>query len=151
MSDSPSLTIKFKRETGGEDLEMPSYQTPGAAGMDVRAAQERTLEPSETALIPTGFSMEIPAGFEAQLRPRSGLAAKHGITLLNSPGTIDHDFRGEVQIILTNLGCKPFHVHRGDRIAQMVIARVERAQVEIVAQLSPTERGSGGFGHTGSD
>ncbi|MBW3635905.1 MAG: dUTP diphosphatase [Armatimonadetes bacterium] len=151
MNDSTPPSIKFKREKGGEDLEMPSYQTPGAAGMDVRAAEDRTLQPSETALIPTGFSMEIPAGFEAQLRPRSGLAAKHGITLLNSPGTIDHDFRGEVQIILTNLGFKPFHVHRGDRIAQMVIARVERAQIEIVAQLSETERGSGGFGHTGRE
>ena len=105
--------------------------------------------PGETALIPTGFSMEIPAGFEAQIRPRSGLAAKHGITLLNSPGTIDHDFRGEVKIILTNLGHEPFYVHRGDRIAQMVIARFERAQIEVVAELSATERGSGGFGHTG--
>ena len=143
------LTLRFKREKGGEDLELPSYQTPGAAGMDVRASEDHTLQPGETALVPTGFSMEIPAGFEAQMRPRSGLAAKHGITLLNSPGTIDHDFRGEVQIILTNLGREPFQVRRGDRIAQMVIARVERAQVEIVAELSQTERGSGGFGHTG--
>ena len=149
MSDSSQLIIKFKREKGGEDLELPSYQTPGAAGMDVRASEDRTLQPRETALIPTGFSMEIPGGFEAQLRPRSGLAAKHGITLLNSPGTVDHDFRGEVKIILTNLGHEPFHVHRGDRIAQMVIARVERAEIEIVAKLSDTERGSGGFGHTG--
>lgn len=144
-----SLVIKFKREAGGHDLELPSYQSEGAAGLDVRAAEDRMLQPGETALVPTGFSMEIPAGFEAQLRPRSGLAAKHGITLLNSPGTIDHDFRGQVQIILTNLGHEPFFVHRGDRIAQMVIAKVERAQIEVATELSETERGSGGFGHTG--
>jgi dUTP pyrophosphatase len=143
------IALKFKRESGGQDLELPSYQTPGAAGMDVRAAEERMLQPGETVLIPTGFSMEIPVGFEAQMRPRSGLAAKHGITLLNSPGTIDHDFRGEVQVILTNLGHEPFFVHRGDRIAQMVIAKVERAEIEVVSELSKTERGSGGFGHTG--
>jgi dUTP pyrophosphatase len=144
-----SLVIKFKREEGGDGLELPSYQSAGAAGLDVRAAEDRMLQPGETALVPTGFSMEIPTGFEAQLRPRSGLAAKHGITLLNSPGTIDHDFRGQVQIILTNLGHEPFFVHRGDRIAQMVIARVERAEIEVVETLSETERGSGGFGHTG--
>lgn len=144
-----SVTIKFRREKNGEGLELPAYQTAGAAGMDVRAAEERTLQPGETALIPTGFSMEIPEGFEAQIRPRSGLAAKHGITLLNSPGTIDHDFRGEVQIILTNLGHAPFYVHRGDRIAQMVIAKFERVKVEVVTELSETERGEGGFGHTG--
>jgi dUTP pyrophosphatase len=117
--------------------------------MDVRAAEERMLQPGETALIPTGFSMEIPIGFEAQLRPRSGLAAKNGITLLNSPGTIDADFRGQVQIILTNLGHEPFYVHRGDRIAQMVIARVERPTIEIVEELAQSQRGAGGFGHTG--
>lgn len=144
-----SVQIKFKRERGIEDIELPSYQTAGAAGMDVRAAEERTLQPGETALIPTGFSMEIPEGYEAQIRPRSGLAAKHGITLLNSPGTIDHDFRGEVQIILTNLGHEPFFVHRGDRIAQMVIAKFERVEIEIVTELSETDRGVGGFGHTG--
>lgn len=144
-----SLIIKFKREENGQELELPSYQSEGAAGLDVRAAEDRMLQPGETVLIPTGFSMEIPAGFEAQMRPRSGLAAKHGITLLNSPGTIDHDFRGQVQIILTNLGHEPFFVHRGDRIAQMVIAKVERATFEVVEVLSETERGSGGFGHTG--
>jgi dUTP pyrophosphatase len=144
------IILKFKREKGGEGLELPSYQSAGAAGMDVRAAEERMLQPGETALIPTGFSMEIPVGFEAQMRPRSGLAAKYGITLLNSPGTIDHDFRGEVQVILTNLGHEPFFVHRGDRIAQMVIAAVERATIEVVSELSETERGSGGFGHTGT-
>ncbi|HEX9997437.1 MAG TPA: dUTP diphosphatase, partial [Abditibacterium sp.] len=128
---------------------LPSYQTEAAAGMDVRAAEERMLQPGETALIPTGFSMEIPIGVEAQLRPRSGLAAKNGITLLNSPGTIDADFRGQVQIILTNLGHEPFYVHRGDRIAQMVIARVERPTIEIVEELAQSQRGAGGFGHTG--
>jgi dUTP pyrophosphatase len=144
-----ALTLRLKREPGGEDLELPSYQSEAAAGMDVRAAEERMLQPGETALIPTGFSMEIPIGFEAQLRPRSGLAAKNGITLLNSPGTIDADFRGQVQIILTNLGHEPFYVHRGDRIAQMVIARVERPTIEIVEELSQSQRGAGGFGHTG--
>jgi dUTP pyrophosphatase len=143
------IQLKFKRESNGEGLELPSYQSAGAAGMDVRAAEERMVQPGETALIPTGFSMEIPVGYEAQIRPRSGLAAKHGITLLNSPGTIDHDFRGEVKIILTNLGHKPFFIHRGDRVAQMVIAKFERVEIEIVEELSETERGSGGFGHTG--
>ncbi len=144
-----SPVIKFKRESDGGDVELPSYQTAGAAGMDVRAGEERMLQPGETALICTGFSMEIPPGFEAQLRPRSGLAAKHGITLLNSPGTIDCDFRGEVKLIVSNLGFEPFWVHRGDRIAQMVIAKVERAEIEVVAELSDSERGDGGFGHTG--
>ncbi len=119
--------------------------------MDVRAAEDRWLAPGETALVPTGFSMEIPNGYEAQIRPRSGLAAKHGITLLNAPGTIDPDFRGEVQIILTNLGHEPFKVHRGDRIAQMVIARFERVEIEVVDELNETERGEGGFGHTGKE
>ncbi len=144
-----TLSIRIKRETGGEDLELPSYQTPGAAGMDVRAAEERTIGPGETALIATGFSIAVPPGFEAQLRPRSGLAIKHGLTLLNSPGTIDSDFRGEVKIILTNLGFSPFYVNRGDRIAQMIIAKVERAALEEVEELDDTQRGDGGFGHSG--
>jgi dUTP pyrophosphatase len=144
------MTVKFLRLPHGEGLELPHYQTAGAAGMDVRAATERWLQPGETALIPTGFAMEIPEGFEAQMRPRSGLAAKHGLTLLNSPGTIDHDFRGEVQVILTNLGTAAFEVKRGERIAQMVFARVERAHIELATELSDTERGEGGFGHTGT-
>jgi dUTP pyrophosphatase len=143
------VVVRFKREPGGEDLPLPEYQTAGAAGMDVRAAENRTLQPGETALIATGFSMAVPPGYEAQLRPRSGLALRHGITLLNSPATIDADFRGAVRVVLTNLGFEPFFVHRGDRIAQMVIAKVERAAVEIVTELDDTERGSGGFGHTG--
>lgn len=144
------MTVKFKRLPHGEGVELPNYQTPGAAGMDVRAADDRLLPPGTTGLIPTGFAMEIPEGFEAQMRPRSGLAAKFGLTVLNSPGTIDHDFRGEVQVILTNLGAAPFQVQRGERIAQMVFARVERAEVEVVSELSHTERGEGGFGHTGT-
>jgi len=118
--------------------------------MDVRAAEERMLQPGETVLIPTGFAIAVPIGFEAQLRPRSGLALKNGITLLNSPGTIDSDYRGAVGVILTNLGHEPFYVHRGDRIAQMVIAKVERADWQVVETLEETERGEGGFGSSGT-
>ena len=134
----------------GAGLKLPNYQTPGAAGMDVRAAEDRMLQPGETALIPTGFAIAVPVGFEAQLRPRSGLALKNGITLLNSPGTIDSDYRGAVGVILTNLGHEPFYVHRGDRVAQMVIAKVERAEWEMVETLEETERGEGGFGSSGT-
>ena len=147
MSETP--TICFKREPGYEAVELPAYQTVDSAGMDVRAAENLVLAPGETRLVSTGFSMSITPGYEAQLRPRSGLAAKHQLTLLNSPGTIDADFRGEVKIILTNLGKEPFEVHQGDRIAQMVIARVERPVIKIVEELDETARGSGGFGHTG--
>jgi len=147
LANAPILRIK--REAGGENLELPSYQTAGAAGMDVRAAEDCTLKAGETKLVATGFSMAIPAGMEAQLRPRSGLALKHGITLLNSPATIDADYRGEVKVILTNLGREDFEVTRGDRIAQMIIARVERVELQIVEELDETLRGSGGFGHTG--
>ena len=144
-----SLQVKFKRLPHGEDLELPNYQTPGSAGMDVRAAQNQTLQPGETTLVPTGFAMELPSGLEAQLRPRSGLALKHGITLPNAPGTIDSDYRGEIGVILTNLGREPFIVKRGDRIAQMVIARYERVEIREVDELDETPRGAGGFGHTG--
>lgn len=143
------MVLKFKRLVGGEGIELPAYQTAGAAGMDIRSAESMIVAPGDTVIVATGFCMEIPAGLEAQLRPRSGLAAKHGITLLNSPGTIDHDYRGEVKIILTNLGKEPFTITRGDRIAQMVIARVEHPLVLEVAELGETERGQGGFGHTG--
>ena len=146
-SDLP--TLKIKREEGGFGLELPSYQTAGAAGMDVRAAEDCTLQIGETKLVATGFSLAIPEGFEVQLRPRSGLALKHGITLLNSPATIDSDYRGEIKVILTNLGREVFQVNRGDRIAQMVVARVERVELQIVEELNETVRGSGGFGHTG--
>lgn len=145
------ITVRFKREAGGENIELPGYQTAGAAGMDVRANEERVLNPGETALVSTGFSMAVPPGYEAQMRPRSGLAIKHGITLLNTPGTIDADYRGEVKVILSNFGSKPFRVQRGDRIAQMVIARVQRAHVEEVESLEETQRGAGGFGHTGRE
>lgn len=147
LTNAPVLRIK--REAGGEELELPSYQTAGAAGMDVRAAEDCTLKAGETKLVATGFSMAIPNGMEAQLRPRSGLALKHGITLLNSPATIDADYRGEVKVILTNLGREDFEVSRGDRIAQIIIARVERVELQIVEELDETLRGSGGFGHTG--
>jgi len=145
------MVLKFKRLAGGKGLELPSYQTAGAAGMDVRSAESLEIPSGETMIVATGFCMEIPNGLEAQLRPRSGLAAKHGITLLNSPGTIDPDYRGEVKIILTNLGKEPFSISRGDRIAQMVIAKVERPVVLEVLELDETGRGQGGFGHTGKD
>ena len=143
------MTIKFKRVGENNGVELPSYQTAGAAGMDVRANESLTVHTGQTVLVATGFAMEIPAGFEAQVRPRSGLAAKHGITLLNSPGTIDHDFRGEVKVILTNLGTAPFEIAVGDRIAQIVIARYEHCVIEEVVELTETNRGEGGFGHTG--
>ncbi len=141
--------LKIRRETNGHELELPSYQTAGAAGMDVRAAESCTLGVGETKLVACGFSLAIPEGYEVQLRPRSGLALKHGITLLNSPATIDSDYRGEIKVILTNLGRENFSVNRGDRIAQMVLARYEKAELEIVEELDETARGIGGFGHTG--
>lgn len=133
------------------DIPLPTYATDGSAGMDIYAAVEQYLEikPGETVLIPTGFSIELPHGFEAQIRPRSGLAVKHSIGIMNSPGTIDSDYRGEVKIIITNFGKQNFTIRRGDRIAQMVIARYERIVWEEVHQLSETSRGSGGFGSTG--
>lgn len=133
------------------DIPLPSYATAGSAGMDVYAAvaEDFIVSSGETVLIPTGFSVEIPAGFEAQIRPRSGLAIKHSIGLMNAPGTIDSDYRGEVKIVLTNYGKQEFVVKRGDRIAQMVIARYERVEWEEADRLSETVRGAGGFGHTG--
>ncbi len=146
---SEHIPIRITRLPEGEGLDLPDYQSEGAAGMDVRAAEDRMLQPGETALIPTGFAIAVPLGYEAQLRPRSGLALKHGVTLLNSPGTVDSDYRGPVGVILTNLGHEPFFINRGDRIAQMVIAKVERAQFELVESLDDTERGAGGFGSSG--
>ncbi|HPW50910.1 MAG TPA: dUTP diphosphatase [Spirochaetota bacterium] len=129
----------------------PDYQTEGSAGADLCAFTERDilLKKGETALIPTGVSMEIPVGYEAQVRPRSGLAVKHGITLLNSPGTIDSDYRGEIKVIMTNLGAEDFRITNGMRIAQVVFAKVYRAHF-LDCELSETKRGSGGFGHTGA-
>lgn len=145
------ISLQLKPLDHFGELELPSYATPGSAGMDLRAAvqDEVTLKPGERKVIPCGFSMELPAGFEAQVRPRSGLAAKNGITVLNTPGTIDSDYRGEVMVILINLGHDPFVIHRGDRIAQMVIAPVTRAEILVAGTLSDTHRGEGGFGHTG--
>lgn len=133
------------------DIPLPSYATDGSAGMDIRAAVEGDLviPPGETVLVPTGFAIAVPPGYEAQVRPRSGLAIKHQVGILNSPGTIDSDYRGEVRIILTNFGKEPFHVRRGDRIAQMIIAPYVRAEWEEQAELESTSRGAGGFGHTG--
>ena len=131
--------------------EMPAYATPLSAGLDLRANIDEplTLQPLQRALVPTGLSMALPAGYEAQVRPRSGLALKHGITVLNTPGTIDADYRGEVGIVLINLSAEPFTIHDGDRIAQMVVARCEQAECVGVESLDDTERGSGGFGHSG--
>ncbi len=137
---------------GERDLDLPRYTTDGAAGMDVEAAvkEDLILQPSDWALIPSGFAIAMPSGYEVQVRPRSGLAVKYGITVLNSPGTIDADYRGEVQIALINLGKKPYIVHRGDRIAQLVLAPVSRAKLKQVVALDKTNRDDGGFGHTGS-
>lgn len=133
------------------DVPLPAYATEGSAGMDVRAAVDTpmTVAPGQTVLVPTGFAMAVPPGFEAQVRPRSGLAIKHGIGVLNAPGTIDSDYRGEVRIILTNFGKEPFVIQRGERIAQMVIAPFVRATWEEKDALEDTQRGAGGFGHTG--
>ena len=133
------------------DIPLPHYATEGAAGMDICAAvkPEMTLQPGETVLVPTGFTIEVPRGFEAQIRPRSGLAIKQNIGIMNAPGTIDSDYRGEVKIVLTNFGKNAYTVRRGDRIAQMVIAPYVKISWEETESLSPTDRGSGGFGHTG--
>ena len=133
-------------------ISLPQYATEGSAGMDLCAAVEKEviLPPGETVLIPTGFSVELPIGYEAQIRPRSGLAIKHQIGILNSPGTIDSDYRGEIKIVLTNFGKIPFTVHRGDRIAQMVIGSYTKISWEEVDTLNDTARGAGGFGHTGT-
>jgi dUTP pyrophosphatase len=145
------ITVMLKRSSGNEDLPLPRYMSPHAAGMDLYAAvkEDTTLRPGGIRLIPTGIIIALPAGFEAQVRPRSGLAIKHGIGILNSPGTIDPDYRGEVGIILINMGENPFIIKRGERIAQMIINKVYHAQLELSSELPPTERNDGGFGHTG--
>ena len=145
----PSITIPILRLPHGADLPLPAYATPGAAGMDVVAAEDLTLAPGARHAVATGFAMAIPEGYEVQVRPRSGLALKHGITCLNTPGTIDSDYRGEVKIILANLGQEPFEIKRGDRIAQLVPAAVQRAALLEVSSLDDTTRGIGGFGSTG--
>lgn len=145
------VEVKIQRMDGNEDLPLPRYMSPGASGMDLFAAVTDTviIPPMEVAVIPLGIRIALPEGFEAQIRPRSGLAARHGITTLNSPGTVDSDYRGEVRVILINLGKEPFAVNRGDRIAQMIITRVARAALVEQDDLEDTQRGSGGFGHTG--
>ncbi len=146
--------VEIKRLPHGAGLELPSYETVGSAGMDLRAAitdgETVTLQAGARVLVDTGLAMALPQGFEAQIRPRSGLAIKHGITCLNTPGTIDSDYRGEIKIILINLGQEPFEIKRGDRIAQMVIAPVIQAQLNEVQDLTNTSRGQGGFGSTGT-
>ncbi len=144
-----TISISLLRLPHGADLPAPSYATPGAAGMDVVAAEDLVLAPGKRHAVATGFAMAIPMGFEVQVRPRSGLALKHGITCLNSPGTIDSDYRGEVKIILANLGSEDFPIKRGDRIAQLVPAAVTLAKFDMVDSLDATDRGAGGFGSTG--
>jgi len=144
--------IQLKRLPGNEDIPLPQKMSEWAAGFDLHAAvaEPVTLAPGERALIPTGFAMAMPRELEAQIRPRSGLAYKHGITCLNSPGTIDADYRGEVKVLLINHGREPFTIRRGERIAQMVFQVVPQVRIEEVAELSATVRGEGGFGHTGT-
>ncbi len=146
-------TLRILRLPHSEGLALPAYETPGSAGMDLRAAVPEdapiTLEPGQRALVPTGLKIALEQGWEAQIRPRSGLALKHGISAPNTPGTIDSDYRGEVGVILINLGQEPFVIKRGERIAQMVIAAVAQATVAEVDSLDDTARGAGGFGSTG--
>ncbi|MBB24161.1 MAG: dUTP diphosphatase [Geminicoccus sp.] len=151
MTASPPVTVPLKRLDNGADLALPDYETADSAGADIRAAVDAPLrlEPGQRALIPAGFAMALPAGYEAQVRPRSGLSVKNGITVLNAPGTIDSDYRGEVRVPLINLGEEVFTVERGMRIAQLVIAPVVQAGFDEVTDLSETERGAGGFGSTG--
>ncbi|AQR75559.1 dUTP diphosphatase [Sphingomonas sp. LM7] len=144
------IRIQIQRLPHGEDLPLPAYATQGAAGMDVVAAEDLTLAPGARHAVATGFAMAIPEGYEVQVRPRSGLALKHGVTCLNTPGTIDSDYRGEVKVILANLGDTPFPIARGDRIAQLVPAPVQRAELAEVETLDETARGAGGFGSTGT-
>ncbi len=146
------IKIKVKRLSDEfSDIPLPGYATPGSAGMDIRAAlkEDVILLPGKVELIPTDISVEIPLGYEIQVRPRSGLAANHSIGILNSPGTIDSDYRGEVKIIIMNFGKKDFNISRGDRIAQLIVSKVYTAKIEEVKELNSSHRGEGGFGHTG--
>ena len=145
------VTVQVFQEPHGEGLPLPAYETEHAAGMDLRAAvgEPVTLQPGERGLIPTGLRIALPSGTEAQVRPRSGLAARHGISMVNTPGTIDADYRGEIQVIVINHGQEPFTIERGERIAQLVVAPVLRVEWQPSAELDATARGEGGFGHTG--
>jgi dUTP pyrophosphatase len=151
MHPSPAIEFLKLNPDTDQDIPLPRYMTSQSAGMDICAALEAdlVLAPSRIGLVPTGFAMALPEGFEAQIRPRSGLAVKHGIGIINSPGTIDADYRGEVKIALINLGQEPVTLKRGDRIAQMVIQRVYQARIHVVHRLDDTDRSAGGFGHTG--
>ena len=144
------VQIEITRLPHGDGLPLPSQATPGSAGHDIASAEAGELAPGERRLFPTGFAVAIPPGYEIQIRPRSGLALHHGVTLPNTPATIDSDYRGELKIALINLGTEPFKVTRGMRVAQMVVSRVESAQFTLVSTLSPTPRGEGGFGSTGN-
>ena len=143
------VAVRVRRLQHGEGLALPAYATAGAAGMDVLAAEDVTLAPGARHAVATGLSLAIPPGYEIQVRPRSGLALRHGISAPNTPGTIDSDYRGELKVILINHGAEPFAIHRGDRVAQLVLAPVIQAAWEEVAELDDTERGAGGFGSTG--
>ncbi len=147
MAEPIEIAVKRLPEAG--DLPLPSYETSGSAGMDIRAAEPATVAPGKRGLVGTGFAFAIPEGYEVQVRPRSGLALKKGIAVLNSPGTIDSDYRGEIKVILANLGEEDFVIERGDRIAQIVVAPVQRGNIVEVEELDDTARGSGGFGSTG--
>ena len=144
------IKVGIKRLANGQDLPLPAYETAGAAGLDLRAAEAITLRPGTRCLMPTGIAIALPQGFEAQVRPRSGLAVKHGVTVLNAPGTIDSDYRGEVKVPLINLGQEDFIIARGDRIAQLVIAPVSRISWSELETLDETVRGAGGFGSSGT-
>ncbi len=146
-----SIAITIKQLPGTEDLPLPAYETAHASGMDLRAAvlEPLMLEPGERMAVPTGLCVAIPPGFEAQVRPRSGWALREGITMINAPGTIDADYRGEIKVLLVNLGHVPVTIRRGDRIAQMVVAPVVHVRWDETSELNDTERGDGGFGHTG--
>ncbi len=148
---NPDFVLQVEQLATAQDLPAPAYMSDQAAGMDLRAAVEApvTLPPGEFQAIPTGIRIGLPEGYEGQVRPRSGLAASHGVTVLNTPGTIDADYRGEVRVILINHGREPFVINRGDRIAQLVVAPVRQVRVQVVARLNDTRRGEGGFGHTG--
>lgn len=147
------VSVPVQRVGHGRELPLPAYESAGAAGLDLRAAlaegESVVMAPGSRCAVPTGLAVQLPAGFEAQIRPRSGLAFKHGVTVLNAPGTVDSDFRGEITAILINHGSEPFTIQRGDRIAQMVVAPVTQARLVEAAALTETERGAGGFGSTG--
>ncbi len=151
MPHTPVIQFLYVRPETDADIPLPCYMTPRASGMDIYAAVEKdtVIEPGAVSLIPTGFALSIPEGFEVQIRPRSGLAVNHQITVINAPATIDSDYRGEVKVALINLGKTPFTVQRKNRIAQMVVQLVYQAELEIVKALDETERSAGGFGHTG--